>query len=285
MTEQTAKSSPWAEGWGGEVATRWLAFELDHDRVNRPFGMVALGRARPALGERVIDVGCGCGDTSLALGEAVGPGGHVLGVDVSAPLLARARQRATALPHVQFLEADAQTGSLTPNRDLIFSRFGVMFFSDPAAAFRNLAGALRPQGRLVFVCWRRFEENPWLHLPFSVVREVLPGAPVPPARGPSPFALADQEHLGNLLKGAGLDSIEIERLDQQMLLGRDLPSATRFAMHTGPAGRGLSGADQATLWNVHQRIRAALAEHVHPDGVSLAGSAWIVTAVRTANGA
>jgi SAM-dependent methyltransferase len=202
-----------------------------------------------------------------------------VGIDVSTPLLVRARQRAAALLNVQFLEQDAQTGSLMPNRDLVFTRFGVMFFGDPLAAFRNLSGALRPQGRLVFVCWRRFEENPWLHLPFSAVRETLPAAPVPPVQGPSPFAFADREKLGQLLRAAGFDSILIERIDQDVQLGRDLASATRFAMHTGPVGRGLVGSDEATRWSVHYRIRTALSGYAHPDGVSLPGSAWVVTAV------
>jgi SAM-dependent methyltransferase len=260
------------------VATRWLAFEAEHDRVNGPFGTAALVRARPLAGERVLDVGCGCGATSLALADAVGPGGHVLGIDVSSPLLDRARERSAALPHVEYQLADAQTAALPPNRDLIFSRFGLMFFRDPASAFHNLAGALRPQGRLVFVCWRRFEENRWLHLPFSATREVLPQAPVPPADGPSPFSLSDPAKLGKLLRGAGFDWVHIERTDHEVLLGRNLASAADFAMHTGPVGRGLAGTDEATRAEVHRRISAALSTHAHPEGIRLPGSAWVVSA-------
>jgi SAM-dependent methyltransferase len=278
MPEPTLKS-PWGEGWDGEVATRWLAFETDHDRVNGPFGAVALARAQPTACDRVIDVGCGCGATSRDLAEAVGPCGHVLGIDVSPPLLARARQQ-SVLPHLEFLEADAQTERLPGDRDLIFSRFGLMFFQDPGAAFSNLAGALRPRGRLTFVCWRRFEENPWLHVPFSVARDVLPAAPVPPATGPSPFAFADPAGLEQLLRAAGFRSVDIERTDQSVVLGRDLTSATAFAMHTGPVGRGLAGADAATRAEVGRRISAALSAHAQPEGIRVPGSAWVVTAVR-----
>jgi SAM-dependent methyltransferase len=279
---QERARSPWGEGWDGDVASRWLAFEADHDRILEAFGQPALTTARPAPGERVIDVGCGCGATSLALGEAVGPGGHVLGIDVSAPLLTRARQRAAALSHIEFVQDDAQTAQLPRNRDLVFSRFGMMFFRDPPIALQNLAGALRPGGRLVFVCWRRFEDNPWLHLPFSAARELLPRAPSPPEKGPSPFSLGDKSEVAALLKGAGFDSISVERIDQRIVLGSDLPAAADFAMHTGPTGRGLPGTDEATRAEAHRRIAAALSAHVHPEGISLAASAWLVMASRGA---
>ena len=139
---------------GADAAQRWLVCEPALERALGPFGNAAITRAGPNPGERVLDVGCGTGGTTMALADAVGPNGHVLGVDISAPLLLRARERAAGRRQIQFLQADAQTAAFARDQDLMFSRFGLMFFSDPLAAFRNLASALKPGGCFTFVCWR-----------------------------------------------------------------------------------------------------------------------------------
>jgi len=176
-------AKPGSFTWDEEIAQRWVALEEAMDRALEPFGAAALARARPAAGERVVDVGCGCGATVVALAGAVGPGGHVLGLDIAPPILDRARARAADLPQVELVEGDAQTFAFGKDHDLVFSRFGVMFFPDEEAAFANLARALRPGGRLTFVAWRRFEENPFMTLPFVECRQVIPAAVGPPLRG------------------------------------------------------------------------------------------------------
>ncbi|HXU83397.1 MAG TPA: class I SAM-dependent methyltransferase, partial [Polyangia bacterium] len=158
--EPSRPDNPWAEGWNAEIAERWVAIEEAMDRALAPLGDAAVARARPQPGERVLDVGCGCGPSTAALAQAVGERGHVLGVDIAAPVLERARARLGGLPQVELLQVDAQSAPFTADHDLVFSRFGVMFFADFPAVFRNLASALRPDDRLMFVCWRRFEENP-----------------------------------------------------------------------------------------------------------------------------
>jgi SAM-dependent methyltransferase len=277
MDDHGAKD-PWLDPWRGEAVGRWLALEESLEPKLAPFGDAALARAGARPGERVLDVGCGCGPTTITLGAAVGPTGQVLGVDIAGALLARARGRAAALPQVTFLEADAQSVLLARDRDLVFSRFGVMFFQDTGAAFRNLVTALRPGGRMAFACWRSSELNPWLDVPFAATREVLPDAAAPLSDGPGPFRLADPERLRALLVGAGLTGVEIEAVDHPVRLGADLASAVEFAMSTGPTGRALPGRDRETLARVRERIATRLAPRLSSEGVVLKGSAWTVTA-------
>jgi SAM-dependent methyltransferase len=267
-----------ADVWGSEVARRWLSFEAALDRALDPFGVAALARASVAPGERIIDVGCGTGATTVALAHAVGPQGHVLGVDVAPLLLQRARERAAGLPQVAFVEADAQTLPLAADHDLIFSRFGVMFFQDATAAFRNLAGALRPGGRIAFVCWRSFEENPWQGLAFTAARRALPQLSPLPQAGPGPHTFAEPRTVQELLAAAGLDDVRLEPLDQRVCLGADLPEAVRFALNTGPTARALSTVEGDARARAEAEIGAALAGHLEAGGVIMTAAAWLVSA-------
>ena len=267
-----------ADVWGEAVAQRWLSCEASLDHALGPFGRAALERAQAALGGRVVDVGCGTGATTAALADAVGPTGHVLGVDIAPALLLRARQRLAERPQVELREADAQTVRLERDRDLVFSRFGMMFFGDAPAAFRNLAGTLRPGGRMTFVCWRRFEDNPWQSLPFAALRQVIPGARPPATDGPGPQSLADPARVQDLVAGAGLVQLTIDRIDHQVRLGVDLASALHFAMNTGPTARALASADPDTRFYIRDRIAVTLARCLDKDGVCLPASAWLVDA-------
>jgi hypothetical protein len=152
-----------------------------------------------------------------------------------------------------------------------------MFFGDARAAFGNLARALRPGGRLVFVCWRQFEENPWMGLAFAALRQVLPG-PAVAVDGANPYMFADPGSVRDVAAAAGLAELLLERTDQSVPLGPDLASAVSFSMGTGPTARALSGADEATRAAVRERISVALAPYLRPGGVSLPGSAWVVSA-------
>jgi SAM-dependent methyltransferase len=275
-----APANPYDDPWRGDAVARWLAVEAELDRMLTPFGAAALARAAAAPGERVLDVGCGAGPTTVALAAAVGASGHVLGVDIAGALLARARERAEGLGNVAFLEADAQTAALAADRDLVFSRFGVMFFADPAAAFRNLAGALVPGGRLAFVCWRTFQENPWLAIPFLAMCEVIPDAVAPPVDRPGPFGLADAGRVRALLAGAGFTDIAVDPVDHAVRVADDLPAAVRLALGTGPVARGMPAAvDEETRGRVAERIGAALAPYASAQGVMLDGAAWVVSGV------
>lgn len=284
MTAPIAATGPNAEQieyWNSAGAQRWVAQQNRIDATIEPFGELAIERAALAAGERVIDVGCGCGATSLALARRVGPSGRVLGVDLSAVMLASARDRArnAGLVNLEFANADAQTHAFTAGAwDCAYSRFGVMFFADPARAFANLRGALRRGGRVSFVCWRPFPENPWMTVPFAALATFLtPPAPPPPG-APGPFAFGDPDRVRGILADAGFERIELAPHDGDLALGGSLDEAVTFAISAGPASRLLEGATAADRARAERAVRDAFAPYAGRRGVALAGAIWCVTA-------
>ena len=180
--------------WNDEAGPKWVRLQelLDHQLAD--LGLFVVERAAPAAGERVLDIGCGCGASSLELAQRVGPKGSVLGVDVSEPMLARARERArhAGVDNLQFQRGDAQVTPFEPGSfDLVHSRFGIMFFEDPPAAFANMRRALAPNGRVTFVCWQPLSENPWMRIPMAAALPHIELPPIPAPGAPGPFALGD----------------------------------------------------------------------------------------------
>ena len=266
--------------WNGSVGERWAADQERTDRLIRAFGDAAIAAAKAQPGERVIDVGCGCGDTSLTIAKAVGPQGSVVGVDVSAPMLDVARRRAGGLANVTFLEADASSAALPGPFDLLISRFGVMFFDAPEAAFSHLHKSIRPGGRLAFVCWRTAAENPWAALPAQTARKVV-GINAPPAdpTAPGPFAFGDGERVQRILSAAGFSQVASQAFEAPMYLGSSARSAAEGATRIGPASRVALEAGPEHLPAIQSAIEAALAPHASADGsISLPGRAWVFTA-------
>jgi SAM-dependent methyltransferase len=268
--------------WNGMLGQRWVAFQPELDRMLEAFGAAALQAAAVRAGERVLDIGCGCGSSSLALAQAVGPQGHVLGVDISQPMLAVARRRAAAAraTALSFAEADASQCPLPAGLDLLFSRFGLMFFAVPAAALRHLRGALRTGGRCAFVCWRAPRDNPWAMLPLMAARQAL-GVTPPPADplAPGPFAFADDQRLRGLLAAAGFDAIEVQRFDAPIHFGDSARDAAEHSLQIGPVSRLAGEAGPAQQPLLVAAIERALGPHAAADGsVSLAGSTWVVSA-------
>ncbi len=268
--------------WNGEQGRGWVDHQAVLDRMIEPFGNAALQRAAARPGERVLDVGCGCGSTSLALAEAVGAHGRVLGVDISRPMLAVARRLSTAHPGLplRFAEADASSALLPTDHDLLFSRFGLMFFDTPAEALSHLRGTLRPGGRCAFVCWRAPRDNPWAMAPLMAVRQAL-GVTPPPADplAPGPFAFADDKRLRALLTQAGFADIAFERVDAPVHIGASAAEAATHSLQLGPASRlaRTAAPDQQPM--IAAAIEQALQAHTAADGsVSLGGSTWVVTA-------
>src|SRR5260370_38057411 len=168
--------------WNGALGQRWVTMQREIDRIVAPFGDAALKAAAPQPGERVIDVGCGCGETSIEIARIVGKAGAVLGIDVSQPMLEVARSSGALAncAHLSFRDGDATEAELPANTELLFSRFGVMFFSQPSQAFSHLRQSLRTGGRCVFVCWRAPPDNPWARTPLSPPRTPPPPPPPPP---------------------------------------------------------------------------------------------------------
>lgn len=277
----TPNSAQIAE-WNGEQGQRWVEQQRTLDTMIEPFGQAALQAAAAQPGERAIDIGCGCGSTTLALARAVGPQGRVLGVDVSQPMLAAARAMPVApgSAPLSFIEADAAGAALPGGLDLLYSRFGLMFFAEPAAALRHLRGTLRPGGRCVFVCWRTPRDNPWAMMPITAARKAL-GLTPPPADpfAPGPFAFADEARLHGLLAEAGFVGIDIRRFDALVRIGPSPRLAAEHAVQIGPVSRLARefGLDKAEL--IVTAIEQALAPLAAADrSVSLAGSTWVVAA-------
>lgn len=177
--------------WKGQSGERWLAYQARLDAMMAVFGQAAIEAATPATGERVLDVGCGAGASSLDLAGHVGAGGHVLGVDISAPLIGRARSLTPQDTPAMFQVADASSADLPEGAfDILFSRFGVMFFDDPAAAFAHMRRALKPGARVAFVCWRSMAENDWVRLPMGAIKSILPPMATPIPKRPARSRLA-----------------------------------------------------------------------------------------------
>ena len=267
--------------WNGALGQRWAESQRETDAVVAAFGQAALQRAAAQPGERVIDIGCGCGDTSLELARRVGEGGRVLGVDVSRPMLevARARAAAAGLRQLDFDEADASAAPLPVGSDLLYSRFGVMFFADPVAAFVHLRAALRPGGRLVFVCWRAPRDNAWAMAPLMAARRAL-GITPPPADplAPGPFAFSDGERTRSILADAGFAAIELQRVDAPIRIGATPREAAEAAVRLGPTARLVREVGTDHLPAILQGIERELASQAAADGqVSLGGSTWLVS--------
>lgn len=270
------------DDWNGALGERWAKFVEETERHVKPFGEAALKAAGAGPGERVLDIGCGCGGTSFALAEAVGREGTVYGVDVSTPMLEVANERlgASGLTQLSFAHGDAATADLPGNIDLLFSRFGVMFFDDPAAAFAHMRAAMKPGGRVAFVCWRHPRENPWAMAPLVAARQALNHNP-PPAdiNAPGPFAFSDRDRLTGILGESGFSSVAIEPFDAQVKLGDTPEAAAADAMKFGPVSRLLREFGEHRAPEVIPVVAAALAGHSDGTGaVRMNGATWIVTA-------
>ena len=272
-----------ASYWDEQAGPRWVAMQRDLDVQLEPFGIAVASKLGLVSGERVLDVGCGAGATSLMLAERVRPG-QVVGIDLSGPLIARARQRGEAIENLRFEHADAQTFAFSGAAyDTVFSRFGLMFFADPIAAFRNLYTALRMGGQLGFVCWRAMRDNPSFVLPLEAALPFLPEPPRLPEPGaPGAFALADGHRIRGILECAGYGEIEITPHDTELVFaGRsDLEGAVDLALQIGPLSRASSMLAETALARVRAAVRDAFVPYHGPSGVTLPAATWIVTARR-----
>jgi SAM-dependent methyltransferase len=285
-SQESAANAEMIAYWNESGGERFVQFQQRLDVQIGPFGRVAIERGNIVAGERVLDVGCGCGDTTLQIAERVGAEGRVTGVDVSGPMLAVAKRRAQQanVDNVDFECRDAQTAQLPENAfDCVYSRFGVMFFDDPVAAFRNLRVALVPGGRLAFACWQPLPKNPWMLLPAAAAAKVIP-MPAPPEPGaPGPFAFGDDARVREILERAGFDGISIEPYESTMLLGGsdNIDEAVELILEIGPISRALSEADPALRPVVARAVREAIVPHATPRGVELGAAVWFVTAQRS----
>src|SRR5215472_3230014 len=268
--------------WNGPGGDRWVSHQRMQDALLAEVAERLMERAAPHDGETVLDIGCGAGTTSIVLAQRVAPDGRVLGVDVSAPLLERARQHAPAGLPVEFVLGDATVFPFAPGgADLLFSRFGVMFFADPARSFANMRSGLRAGARVVFACWQEPRHNPWLMLPLQAAYRHVPRLPEVGPEDPGLFSLASELRVRGILDRAGFGAISLEPVDLSFDLaeGHGLDRAVELSVGIGPASRALDGQPAALRVAAAAAIRAALAPYQRDSRVPLPGAIWIVRAV------
>lgn len=262
--------------WNTQAGPKWVGVQQYIDRMFAPVAEALLDRAAPQAGECVLDVGCGCGDTTLML---AGYGTEVTGVDIARPMLDRARERAGNRTDVSFREADASAEPFDPVYNLVFSRFGLMFFDTPKAAFANLCRALAPGGRLVFACWQNFHDNPWLTVPYDAAKPYLPEpGEEPDPRAPGPFALADTDYIREILADAGFDNPSIELYRPTIHLGDSMDEAMAFLQELGPLSNALVELDEQTQRRALATVREVLESYVNVYGLRLDGACYLVSA-------
>jgi len=255
----------------------WARLADALDRQLAPLGHGALLALAPRKGERILDVGCGAGQTCVQLADAVGPSGRVLGIDISPALVAAAQRRTRSLPPVQIVEADAQTYGFEPKSyDALFSRFGVMAFRDPVAAFTNLRRALKEGGRVAFVCWRPLQENDLDAVPLAAARAMLPPQLIQSIDETAPFSFAEPTEVKRVLTEAGFQNIQIDPYEEQVACG-DMSTALDLALSVGPLGK-IVRENPTYKEQVSEPVQRALAQYEGPDGVRLKASVWIVRA-------
>jgi len=263
--------------WNGPAGQRWAEAQEGLDKTLLSIGAALQRFVSVKSGENVLDVGCGCATTTLAYADAAGRDARVVGVDISGPMLALARKRAGSRP-IEFIQADASTHPFRSEFDVVASRFGVMFFADPAAAFANIRKSLKPGGRLRFVCWRAMMDNQWATVPFAAARDLLPAQEPPDPNAPGPFAFADSARLKGILESAGFKKIEIEKLDTVMDLAPTAREAAQFSLGIGPLARAAVNCDDATKAKIVVRVAEAMKKFETPKGVAPPVACWLVGA-------
>ena len=267
--------------WNQVAGPKWVRLGDAMERRLAAINHLLIERAAPRKGEAVLDVGCGTGSTTLPVAELAGPEGYVLGLDVSAPMLQAAQERLAGCRNVEFLQADAQTERLGGQFDLVISRFGVMFFTEPEEAFGNIRLAMKPLARLCFACWAPLADNPHWRIPLEIAQLHLgPGKPRH-QRAPGPLAFADQDYLRDILTGAKFQDVQITP-EAVPVLDQTLDDAADIACIMGPAGALLDekAADAATRAMIRDEVRQAFSVYDTTAPLQLPATVFIVTARR-----
>lgn len=283
MTERRAAEEMPAEDWAGDMGDKWLASIDRFESMIAPAGVALMEHASFQPGERVVDIGCGGGATTIEIGRAVAPGGEALGIDISPQLIGEATRRARAAgsANVSFLVSDAAIARPegTPF-DRLVSRFGSMFFTDPPAAFANLKAMLRGGGRLDLAAWAPPSENQWVGAMMAIVGHYL-DLPAPVPHAPGPFALDDPDYVRPLLGGAGFIDVSLTLWRGYQFVGgkgADAESAADFALNALPLGEALAESPPDVAAKARAELVALFAQHQTPEGTRMPGAAWLITA-------
>jgi SAM-dependent methyltransferase len=266
--------------WNGQGGDTWVARQAHTDITLTAVSEALLAFAAPRAGERVLDVGCGCGATTLDFARAVGPAGRVAALDISGPMLAEGEARAAAagIANVDWRQADPATAALD-GYDLLTSAFGVMFFGDPVGAFAHMRSAANPGARMAFVCWRPLAENPWMEVPMNAVARHLPPRPKPVPNAPGMFAFADPERVSEVLTAAGWAPPRLDKLDLDLDIaaGRGLEEAVVQSTQIGAVNSWLRNQPAEVVSAAIASLREALAAYLDGASVRLPGAMWLVS--------
>ncbi|HXZ67456.1 MAG TPA: class I SAM-dependent methyltransferase [Alphaproteobacteria bacterium] len=270
------------EAWNGIMGDSWSTFQDALDEMMQPVSAKLFAAADIKSGERVLDVGCGCGPTTIAIAKLVAPKGHVTGVDISGLLLQSARERSAKLGlPLDFIEADASGHRFTATYDKIFSRFGVMFFADPASAFKNLRTALRPGGKITFACWRKIEENPFMFELSAEVSKFVPMPPPPASSGymPGPASFGDKAFTQSMLESAGFRNVAIDAANLPLAMpGKTLEDRIAFYNRIGPSAGLAREATEAQRQQVADITRRWVKARIDAGRTTQDGAIWLVRA-------
>lgn len=281
MADAEAVNADMLAFWNGQGGQTWVARQAHTDITLAPVTAALVAFAAPRPGERVLDVGCGCGGPTLDFARAVGPSGHVAALDISGPMLAEgaARARATGIGHVDWRRADPATAELEPY-DLLTSAFGTMFFGDTVAAFAHMRRAADPGGRLAIVCWRALAENPWMEVPMKAVARHLPPRPAPVPHAPGMFAFADPDRVTEVLTAAGWAPPRFEPLDLDLDIAANcgLEQAVEQSTKIGAVNSWLRNQPQEVVAAAVGSLREALAPYADGENVRLPGAMWLIGA-------
>jgi ubiquinone/menaquinone biosynthesis C-methylase UbiE len=288
MTEAAVSNDEFTAFWNNVLAAKFERFRnilLDGLSFHSDVPLRTLEIAR---GAKVLDVGCGWGDTAIELAKKVGPAGSVLGLDCCDAFLEKGRRDAerAGLANVRFVAADVQTYRFEPVYDFCFSRFGMMFFANPVAAMRNVRSALKPGGRLMFITWRPIGDNAWAEIPKKLMLGFLP----PPAEdaqtcGPGPFSMASPDVVGAQLEAAGFEDVQFKRVDGEVMVGATVEQALEFQLAIGPAGeifREAGALAEKRRPEIESALRAELARHQRDDKIYMRSGSWTITARKPA---
>jgi len=288
----TVTNTDMHEFWSGHGGLKWLRFQEILKKGLSVFGQKAIIAASIDAGNRVLDIGCGCGDTTFDIARLVGKYGHVHGVDISNLILnevsnsGQCRDEKRYLHNLSFECADVQSHQFEPNIfDVAYSRFGVMFFSNPIAAFTNIRQTLQPDGRLVFICWQSITTNQWVSLALDVVANHISLPPPSNTKEPDAFSFGDPKRVQKILEVAGFIDISIQNYETQFNIGADIDEAVTFLTHMGPASCVIESLEfsSATRGHIITDLFEAIAPYETEDGVNLGAATWIVTARKPGN--
>jgi len=279
---QTPANAEQITYWNDVGGPKWVRYQAMLDRQLEAIGNRAITASKIHAGANVLDVGCGCGSTTLEIARRVGISGRCVGLDISRPMLEVAQERARdgVVGNASFVEADAQVHQFDPDFHIVFSRFGVMFFDDPVAAFTNLRRALQPGGRLAFVCWQALHRNPWMSVPMMAAFQHVKIEPPASQDAPGPFAFADVARVEGILASAGFHAAALTGVDVELAIGggADIDDTVAFLMDMGPLGRALAGESADIRAAVTRDVKSSIASYTTGGGVRMSGAVWIVTA-------